>query len=61
MLQVGAKTMEAAFSFASGASSLNPIVRRSSGSKVAPMAVDDYRKVNPSSTLWVTEGVFVDM
>ena len=53
MLQVGAKAREAAFSLASGASSLSPISRTSSGSKVAPMAVEHYVNINSTSALRV--------
>ena len=53
MLQVGAKAREAAFSLASGASSLSPISRISCGSKVAPMAVEDYWNLNSAFTLRV--------
>jgi len=51
MLQIGPKTTEAAFSFASGASSLSPISRISSGSKVVPIAVEDYWNIYSASTL----------
>ena len=53
MLQVGAKARDAAFSLASGASSLSPISRISSGSKVAPMAVEHYVDINSASALGV--------
>jgi len=49
MLQVGAKAKEAALSLASGARSLSPMVWRSSGSKVAPIAVDDCCNINSTS------------
>lgn len=53
MLHVGAKATEAAFSLASGASSLSPISRISSGSKVAPMAVEGCVNINSTSALGV--------
>lgn len=56
MLQVGARAREAALSLASGASSLSPMVWRSSGSKVAPIAVDDYCNINRMSSLRVKKG-----
>jgi hypothetical protein len=56
MLQVGARASEAALSLASGASSLSPMVWRSSGSKVAPIAVDDYCNINRMSSLRVKKG-----
>jgi len=57
MLQVGAKIKEVAFDLASGASSLSPMAWRSSGSKVAPMAVDDYCNINSAFSRGVTGGV----
>jgi len=52
MLQVGAKAREAAFNLASGASSLSPMSRISCGSKVAPIAVEDYWNINS----WLRRG-----
>ena len=56
MLQVGAKTKEAAFSFASGARSLSPMVWRRSESKVAPIAVDDYYNIYSASARGTAQG-----
>ena len=62
MLQVGAKAREAALSLASGASSLSPMVWRSSGSKVAPIAVDDCYNIDLTSDVRVrvTKGKVAD-